>query len=173
MTRRSRPGKAVRQPRAMSIKLRVDKICDNSSVTLFKNCTTGKHIKSGKIECLKLDGEKRVKYLEVELTDIMVAKVDWSGQGSEAVLHETVELEFAEFHKTYRPSRIRATAQRGCKNSNSTGRLLKRPEHNHAAPARCARRRRKSKVHKARRPIGVDFRVGRIRRLRFAPKITT
>jgi type VI secretion system secreted protein Hcp len=82
-------------------KITVDKICDNSSVTLFKNCTTGKHIKSGKIECLKLDGEKRVKYLEVELTDIMVGKVDWSGQGSEAVLHETVELEFAEFHKTY------------------------------------------------------------------------
>ena len=38
-------------------KITVDKICDKSSVTLFKNCTTGKHIKSGKISCLKLDGE--------------------------------------------------------------------------------------------------------------------
>ena len=101
MTRRSRSGKAVRQPRAISIKSRVDKVCDKSSVTLFQNCTTGKHIKNGKIECLKLDGETRVKYLEVELTDIMVAKVDWSGQGSDSVLKESVELEFAEFHKTY------------------------------------------------------------------------
>ena len=82
-------------------KISVDKVCDKSSVTLFQNCTTGKHIKNGKIECMKLDGETRVKYLEVELTDIMVAKVDWSGQGSDSVLKESVELEFAEFHKTY------------------------------------------------------------------------
>jgi type VI secretion system secreted protein Hcp len=82
-------------------KISIDKICDLSSVTLFKNCTTGKHIKNGKIECLKLDGETRVTYLSVELTDIMVAKVDWSGRGDEAVLHEKVELEFAEFNKIY------------------------------------------------------------------------
>jgi type VI secretion system secreted protein Hcp len=82
-------------------KISIDKICDLSSVTLFKNCTTGKHIKNGRIECLKLDGESRVTYLSVDLTDIMVAKVDWSGSGAEAVLHESVELEFAEFNKTY------------------------------------------------------------------------
>ena len=82
-------------------KISIDKICDLSSVTLFKNCTTGKHIKNGRIECLKLDGETRVTYLSVDLTDIMVAKVDWSGRGEEAVLHEAVEIEFAEFNKTY------------------------------------------------------------------------
>jgi type VI secretion system secreted protein Hcp len=82
-------------------KISIDKVCDLSSVTLFKNCTTGKHIKNGKIECLKLDGEARVTYLSVELTDIMVAKVDWSASGSEAVLHESVDLEFAEFNKIY------------------------------------------------------------------------
>jgi type VI secretion system secreted protein Hcp len=83
-------------------KISVDKICDRSSVTLFKHCTTGKHIKGGEISCLKLDGETRIEYFHVELTDIMVAKVDWSGRGDEAVLHESVSLEFAEFHKKYK-----------------------------------------------------------------------
>jgi type VI secretion system secreted protein Hcp len=82
-------------------KITVDKICDNSSVTLFKNCTTGKHIPEGTISCLKLDGDTRIEYMNVHLKDIMVSKVDWNGRGDEAVLHETVELEFAEFKKTY------------------------------------------------------------------------
>jgi type VI secretion system secreted protein Hcp len=82
-------------------KISIDKLCDKSSVTLFQNCTTGKHIKNGRIECLKLDGETRVKYLEIELIDILVAKVDWQGQGTDSVLKESVDLEFAEFRKTY------------------------------------------------------------------------
>ena len=91
-------------------KISFDKICDQSSITLFRNCTTGKHIKSGEIQCLKLDGDSRITYLSVKLTDIMVAKVDWSGRGDEAVLHEAVELEFAEFHKTYKLQQDTGTA---------------------------------------------------------------
>ena len=52
-----------------------DKICDKSSVTLWKNCTTGKHILNGRYSCLKLDGEKRVEYLRIDLTDIMVKSI--------------------------------------------------------------------------------------------------
>jgi type VI secretion system secreted protein Hcp len=82
-------------------RITVDKICDRATVKLFRNCTTGKHIKSGEISCLKLDGEHRIEYLHVDLKDIMVAKMDFSGNGTEAVLHEKVELEFAEFNKQY------------------------------------------------------------------------
>lgn len=83
-------------------KITATKICDQSSVTLFKNCTTGKHILNGEISCLKLDGENRIQYLHVKMDDIMIAKVHWDGRGEEAVLHETIELEFAEFHKKYK-----------------------------------------------------------------------
>ncbi len=81
--------------------IHVNKICDKASVTLFKNCTTGKHIGSGKITCRKLDGDSKVDYLVIDLTDIMVANVSWSGSGSEQILHETVSLVFAEFKSTY------------------------------------------------------------------------
>ena len=66
-----------------------------------KNCTTGKHILNGKIRCLKLDGEKRVEYLRIDLTDIMVKsniKWEWGGQTRGPVMKEDVELVFAEFH---------------------------------------------------------------------------
>ena len=79
----------------------VTKICDKSSVILWKNCTTGKHILNGKIRCLKLDGEKRVEYLRIDLTDIMVKSIKWNGVGNESVMKEDVELVFAEFHQEY------------------------------------------------------------------------
>jgi type VI secretion system secreted protein Hcp len=77
------------------------KTCDRSSVTLWQDCTTGKHIANGRIECLKLDGEKRVPYLKIDLTDVMVKGIKWSGVGSESVMKEDVELVFAEFKQQY------------------------------------------------------------------------
>jgi type VI protein secretion system component Hcp len=49
---------------------------------------------------MKLDGETRVEYLKIDLNDIMVKKVHWSGQ-TEEVLKEDIELIFAEFKQTY------------------------------------------------------------------------
>jgi len=80
----------------------VQKRCDKSSVTLFKNCTTGKHIASGTISCLKLDGENRVEYLKIDLTDIMVANFQWTGSGEDQVVQEHVSFVFAEFKETYK-----------------------------------------------------------------------
>ena len=57
------------------------KICDKASVTLYQCCVTGKHIKNGKIVCRKNDGDSKVEYLIVTLTDIMITKVDWMGDG--------------------------------------------------------------------------------------------
>lgn len=79
----------------------VTKACDRSSVTLWQDCTTGKHIVNGKIECLKLDGERRVPYLKIDLKDIMVKGIKWAGVGSESVMKEEVELVFAEFNQQY------------------------------------------------------------------------
>jgi len=77
------------------------KICDKSSVTLYQCCVTGKHIKNGKIVCRKNDGDSKVEYLIVTLTDIMVTKVDWMGDGQSPSLDENVGLSFAEFRLDY------------------------------------------------------------------------
>jgi|SRR5690349_1521306 len=81
--------------------LNINKHCDASSVTLFKASTTGKHIPSGTLECLKLDGDDRVTYLKVELTDIMVSGLQWSGSGGEHMVHEHCALVFAKFKQSY------------------------------------------------------------------------
>jgi type VI secretion system secreted protein Hcp len=82
--------------------IELKKICDKASVTLNQCCVTGKHIKSGKITCRKNDGEQKVEYLVVTLKDIMVSRVDWSGDGESQALDETVALSFAEFHLDYK-----------------------------------------------------------------------
>ncbi len=80
----------------------VQKQCDKSSVTLFKNCTTGKHIPKGTISCVKLDGDSRVEYLKIDLTDIMVSNFQWSGSGADQIVQEHISLVFAEFKETYK-----------------------------------------------------------------------
>jgi type VI secretion system secreted protein Hcp len=80
----------------------LEKICDKASVTLYQDCVTGKHIKSGTITCRKNDGDQKVEYLVVKLTDIMVTKVEFSGDGESQSLKETVGLSFAEFRLDYK-----------------------------------------------------------------------
>ncbi len=81
-------------------KITGSKFCDKSTVVLWKNCTTGRHIPGGTISCMKLDGESRVQYLKIELKDIMVRKVEWKGAADD-LLQEDFELVFAEFKQTY------------------------------------------------------------------------
>jgi type VI secretion system secreted protein Hcp len=81
--------------------IRIDKICDKASVVLYQNCVTGKHITGAKITCRKNDGDQKVEYLIVELKDVMVSKVEWTGDGNNQSLNETVELSFAEFKLNY------------------------------------------------------------------------
>ena len=68
---------------------------------MWQACVTGKHIPKGTVECLKLDGDTRVVYLKIELTDIMVSNFQWSGTGGEHLVHEQVSLVFAQFKQTY------------------------------------------------------------------------
>jgi type VI secretion system secreted protein Hcp len=89
----------------------VQKRFDNSSVTLFKNCTTGKHIQSGTISCMKLDGDTRVEYLKIELTDIMVSNIQYSGVGADQQVQEHASLVFAKFKKTYQLQQNVGSAQ--------------------------------------------------------------
>jgi type VI secretion system secreted protein Hcp len=80
----------------------LEKQCDKASVALYQCCVTGKHIKHGTIVCRKNDGEQKVEYLTVKLTDIMVANMVWNGEGGETTLKESVTLSFAQFHLDYK-----------------------------------------------------------------------
>jgi type VI secretion system secreted protein Hcp len=80
----------------------IKKTCDKASVTLYQCCVTGKHIKNGTITCRKNDGDQKVEYLIAKLTDIMVTKVEWTGQGESQSLSENLSLSFAEFRLDYK-----------------------------------------------------------------------
>jgi type VI secretion system secreted protein Hcp len=84
-------------------KITIEKTVDRASAVLMKCCLTGKHIPSGKITCRKKDGESKVEYLIVDLRDIVVSKVDWSGGGGiDDVVGEKIDLEIAEFYMHYK-----------------------------------------------------------------------
>jgi type VI secretion system secreted protein Hcp len=90
--------------------IELHKVCDKASVTLYQCCVTGKHIKSGTITCRKNDGDQKVEYLIVTLTDLMVTKVEWTGQGDAQALDETVCLSFAQFRLDYKVQNDTGTA---------------------------------------------------------------
>lgn len=89
----------------------LDKVCDKASVTLHQNCVTGKHIKHGTITCRKNDGDQKFEYMILKMTDIMVTKIEFNGDGGEQSLKETVGLSFAEFRMDYKLQNDTGTAQ--------------------------------------------------------------
>ena len=80
--------------------IKITKICDKASVVLLKNLVTGKHIAWGKITCRKNDGEEKFEYCIIEMKDVMVQNVTFTGQGDNPV-EESVTLAFAEFSLNY------------------------------------------------------------------------
>lgn len=90
--------------------LSITKFCDKASPTLQQNCVTGKHIKNGTITCRKNDGEQKVEYLVVKLTDIMISKVHWDGDGGDQSLKEQIGISFAEFRIDYKLQNDTGTA---------------------------------------------------------------
>jgi type VI secretion system secreted protein Hcp len=88
----------------------IHKICDKASVVLLQYCTVGKHIQKGKLTCRKNDGDQKVEYLKIDLTDIMVHFVNWTGHGDQPALAEDVELSFAQFQVHYAVQKNRGYA---------------------------------------------------------------
>src|ERR1700740_3718574 len=54
-------------------KIIIQKSCDQASVTLHRYCLTGKHFKNAQIICRKNDGDSKLEYLTVEMTDVMIS----------------------------------------------------------------------------------------------------
>jgi type VI secretion system secreted protein Hcp len=77
-------------------------IMDLSTVTAFKNATTGKHVDTGTLSCMKLDGDQRVEYFKVDLTNVMVSSVQYSGGGQDQAVNVHLALVFEEFKQHYK-----------------------------------------------------------------------
>ena len=82
--------------------IELKKTCDKASPILHQCCVTGRHIKNGRIICRKNDGDDKFEYMILELTDIMLSMFNWSGNGDEQSLEETVGLSFAEYTIKYK-----------------------------------------------------------------------
>jgi type VI secretion system secreted protein Hcp len=95
-------GQGGQSTQAHIASMDIVKRCDKSSVILKKNCTTGKHIASGTVSCMKLDGDSRVEYLKIDLTDIMVSNFQWTGSGGDVQMGESVSLVFAEYKSSFK-----------------------------------------------------------------------
>jgi type VI secretion system secreted protein Hcp len=82
--------------------LTITKHIDKSSIALVQAATTGKHIDDGILSLMKLDGDNRIEYMKIDLTDVMVKGVHPGGSGGDAVGMETVSLVFAQFKAAYK-----------------------------------------------------------------------
>jgi type VI secretion system secreted protein Hcp len=79
----------------------IKKFCDKASANLMRYCALGKNISRGLIFCRKLQGEKHVVYLIIELRDVKISDVTVN-VAEENAIHEDVSLNMAQFFVTYR-----------------------------------------------------------------------
>jgi type VI secretion system secreted protein Hcp len=84
------------------------KYVDNSSPTLVKFCSSGKHIANGNLTVRKA-GETPLDYIVMNFEEILVTAVSTGGSGGEDRLTENVVLNFAKFKMTYTPQNADGT----------------------------------------------------------------
>jgi type VI secretion system secreted protein Hcp len=83
--------------------IHIVKVVDKASVPLWQHCTDGKHIPDGLITCRKAAGDDQLEYLKVDLKDVMVTSVQFSGSGGGGQhVTESISLAFAEFKTQYK-----------------------------------------------------------------------
>jgi len=73
---------------------------DKSSPNLMKYCLTGKHIAEAKLTVRKAGGNP-LEFLKITMTDVIVSRVQPSGQSSEDAIHEQVSLAFSKVKQEY------------------------------------------------------------------------
>jgi type VI secretion system secreted protein Hcp len=84
----------------------VTKYLDSATDDLLKACWSGKQIGKGTFTAYRADGDnKPVKYLTVEMTDIIVSNVSFGG-GAGDIATETVSLAYGKVTYTYIPQKL-------------------------------------------------------------------
>jgi type VI secretion system secreted protein Hcp len=95
-------GQGGQQSKPVYTDFHITKVCDSSSVKLLRAMTGGQHIDKGKITCRKaIKDSNKLEYLTIDLDDVQVTGVQFSGSGHDQFLHETVSLTAAKFKAVY------------------------------------------------------------------------
>ena len=71
-----------------------------ASAKLMEACASGKHYDSAMLTCFKAAGDKQAKYLEIDLTDVVVSSYQTGGSGDDMPI-EAVTLNFAKVKQEY------------------------------------------------------------------------
>lgn len=93
----------------------ITKYVDLASPKLYEMCSSGKHIKKVVIEMMRASGDKRVKYMAVEMDEVVISHVAPSGGGD--FPSEAVSFNYGSIKWTYTQQK-RADGSQG---GNTTG----------------------------------------------------
>jgi len=77
----------------------ITKYVDLASPTLYQLCSSGKHISKVDIEMMRASGDKRVKYMVVNMTQVVISHVAPSGGGDFPT--ESVSFNYGTIKWTY------------------------------------------------------------------------
>jgi type VI secretion system secreted protein Hcp len=77
---------------------------DKSSANLAKFCSSGKHLGSAEMACVKYEGDNPpMEYLKVTLTDVVIASYQMGGSVGDQLPGDQFSINFAQIQKTYKP----------------------------------------------------------------------
>jgi type VI secretion system secreted protein Hcp len=79
------------------------KHADKASVRLLERAITGQPIGTGKLSLLKLSGETKIPYFEVEMENVVVTSWQFSGAGDGQLPSESVSLHYVVVKTHYKP----------------------------------------------------------------------
>lgn len=95
----------------------ITKYMDLSSPKLYEMCSAGKHIKKVSIELMRASGDAPVKYMVIEMDQVVISKVAPGGVTGDDLPVETVSFNYGVIKWTYTQQK-RAD---GSKGGNVTG----------------------------------------------------
>lgn len=77
----------------------VTKMIDKSSPKLYESCSSGKHLKDVTVEMFRAAGDKRVKYMEIKMEEVVISHV--SPGGGQDFPTEAVSFNYGAITWTY------------------------------------------------------------------------
>jgi type VI secretion system secreted protein Hcp len=80
--------------------IHIMKVADKASPTLLMKCCKGTHIPKGKITCRKA-GDTPLDYYTLEIEDIIITSMQYSGSNGADLVTESLSLSFAAFKQVF------------------------------------------------------------------------
>jgi type VI secretion system secreted protein Hcp len=71
-----------------------------ASPVIMKHCAGGKHFDTVMLTCMKSEGQVQEKYLEIEMTDVVISSYQTGGSGDDMPI-ESMSLNFAKVTQKY------------------------------------------------------------------------